>query len=253
MQRFRTLTVFFLLLCAPAHAVETTPVTIVAEYPHDAQAFTQGIHWHDGRLYESTGLYGRSSLREVELDTGRVLRRRDLGAREFGEDLTVVGSRLIQLTWHNRYAYVWDLLALEPLTRVRYAHRAEGWGLTYDGESLITSDGSARLRFVDPISFAVRRELTVTADGEPLTQLNALQWIDGKLYANVWQTTRIAEIDPATGEVTRYLDLAPAVARLGRDIDLTEESPNGIAYDADKQRVFVTGKLWPKLFEVEWE
>ena len=254
MQRFRTSTFFFLLFAATAvHAVETAPVTIVAEYPHDTGAFTQGIHWHDGRLYESTGLYGRSSLREVELETGRVLRKRDLGAREFGEDLTVVGSRLIQLTWHNRYAHVWDLMTLEPITRVRYAHRDEGWGLTYDGESLITSDGSARLRFVHPISFAIQRELTVTADGEPLANLNALQWIDGKLYANVWQTTRIAEIDTSSGEVTRFLDLAPAVALLGRDIDISEESPNGIAYDPEYGRVFVTGKLWPKLFEVTWE
>lgn len=254
MQRFHFKTWLALLLIASgvAHAVETVPVTVVAEYPHDERAFTQGIHWHDGRLYESTGLYGQSSLREVELETGAVIRRVDLERREFGEDITVVGSRLIQLTWHNRYAHVWDVATFEPIARVGYAHRDEGWGLTYDGESLITSDGSARLRFVDPIRFSVRREITVTADGEPVTNLNALQWIDGKVYANVWQTTRIAEIDPATGAVSRFLDLAPTVARLGRAIDISDETPNGIAWDADGERVFVTGKLWPKLFQVEW-
>lgn len=256
MQRFRITTTFVLLLvlggAAPAFAVDTVPVTIVAEYPHDRTAFTQGIHWHDGRLYESTGLYGRSTLREVELDTGKVLRGRALDRREFGEDITVVGTRLYQLTWHNGYAHVWDVASFEPLARLSYAYRGEGWGLTYDGESLITSDGSARLRFVDPTTLAVERELVVRADGEPVEDLNALQWIDGRIYANVWQTTRIAEIDPTTGEVLRYLDLAPAVERVG-PIDLSEESPNGIAWDPDGRRVFVTGKLWPKLFEITWE
>ena len=239
------------LAASAACAVPVFPVTVVAEFPHDTGAFTQGLHWHDGRLYESTGLYGRSSLREVELDTGRIVRSVDLDRREFGEDITVVGGHLIQLTWQNHYAHVWDLEAFEPVSRIRYSHRAEGWGLAYDGDSLVTSDGSADLRFVDPDTFSVRRTLTVRANGEPLAQLNALQFIDGKLYANVWQTTRIAEIDPASGDVTAFIELAPLLPHLG-DVDLRVESPNGIAWDPDGGRLFVTGKLWPLLFEVTW-
>ena len=239
------------LAASAACAVPVFPVTVVAAYPHDARAFTQGLHWHDGRLYESTGLYGRSTLREVELDTGRVVRSVDLDRREFGEGITVVDGRLVQLTWQNHYAYVWDPATFEPVSRVRYAHDDEGWGVAYDGESLVTSDGSAVLRFVDPATFAVRRTVTVHAAGEPLEQLNALQFIDGKLYANVWQTTRIAEIDPATGAVTAFIELAPLLPRLG-DIELRVESPNGIAWDPDGGRLFVTGKLWPLLFEVTW-
>ena len=248
-------TLFLLLLTAlcasPASAVPVHPVSIVAEYPHDARAFTQGLHWHDGRLYESTGLYGQSTLREVALDSGRVVRSVPLDRREFGEDITVVGGQLLQLTWQNHYAYVWDLETFEPISRIRYAHLDEGWGVAYDGTSLVTSDGSAELRFVDPDTFEVQRRVTVRAAGEPLAHLNALQFIDGKLYANVWQTTRIAEIDPATGDVTAFVELAPLLARLG-DIDVRVESPNGIAWDPDGRRVFVTGKLWPRLFEVTW-
>ena len=250
MRRF-ILIILLALVATPAFAVPVFPVTVVAQYPHDRDAFTQGLHWHDGRLYESTGLYGRSSLREVELTTGRVIRKVALDRREFGEDITVVGDHLIQLTWQNGYAHVWDLVSLERVSRVRYAHRDEGWGLTYDGDALITSDGSADLRFVDPVTFKIRRTITVRADGEPVDQLNAMQFIDGKLYANVWQTTRIAEIDPATGAVTAFIELAPLLERLG-DVDVRVESPNGIAWNPDARRLFVTGKLWPLLFEVTW-
>ncbi len=254
MHRLRPISLFLFALAfaLPACAVPVHTATIVAEYPHDTRAFTQGLHWYDGRLFESTGLYGESTLREVELASGEVLRRVALDRREFGEDITVVAGRLIQLTWENRYAYVWDIDTFEPLDRLRYRHRDEGWGLTYDGESLITSDGSALLRFIDPDSFAVKRSIMVTADGEPVTRLNAMQVIDGKIYAHVWQTTRLAEIDPATGDVTAFVDLNPLLERAGIT-DIRVESPNGIAYDADGKRIFVTGKLWPLLFEVTWK
>ena len=254
MHRLRpiSLFVFALVFAVPACAVPVVPVTIVAEYPHDRGAFTQGLHWHDGRLFESTGLYGESTLREVDLESGIVLRSVPLDRREFGEDITVVDGRLIQLTWQNRYAYAWDPDTFEPLDRVRYRHDDEGWGLTYDGESLITSDGSDRLRFIDPVTFAERRSVFVTADDRPVTRLNAMQYIDGKVYANVWQTTHIVEIDPADGKVTAFIELGPLVERIG-PIDVSVESPNGIAFDPDSKRVFVTGKLWPLLFEVTWK
>ncbi|MEX0900285.1 MAG: glutaminyl-peptide cyclotransferase [Gammaproteobacteria bacterium] len=253
MHRLRpiSLILFALAFALPACAVPVVPVTIVAEYPHDPRAFTQGLHWYDGRLFESTGLYGESTLREVDLESGIVLRSVSLDRREFGEDITVVGGRLIQLTWENRYAYVWDVDTFEPLDRIRYRHRDEGWGLTFDGESLITSDGSDRLRFIDPNTFAERRSVVVRADGEPVTRLNALQYIDGKVYANLWQTTRIAEIDPMSGDVIAFIELGPLVERLGQ-VDVSVASPNGIAYDSEGKRVFVTGKLWPVLFEVTW-
>lgn len=246
-----SLFVLALSLAWPAFAVPVFPVTIVAEYPHDSRAFTQGLYWHDGRLFESTGLYGESTLREIELESGRVIRSIPLDRREFAEDITVVAGRLFQLTWENGYAHVWDVDSLERVGRLRYQHRDEGWGLTYDGESLVTSDGTARLRFVDPETFAVRRTVTVCADGEPVRHLNALQYIDGKIYANIWQTTRIAEIDPATGDVTAFIELGPLVERIGQ-IDVSLASPNGIAYDVDGKRVFATGKLWPLLFEIRW-
>lgn len=254
MRRLRPTSLLVLLtLCVAslAHAVPVLPVVVVANYPHDASAFTQGLVWHAGRLYESTGLYGQSTLREVDLTSGRVLRRASLDRREFGEDVTVFGDRLLQLTWQNGRAYHWDLESFTQVERVRY--RGEGWGLTHDGESLIMSDGTAVLRFVDPVTFVERRRVTVTALGEPVVQLNALQWIDGLVYANIWQTTRIAEIDPETGAVSAFFELSPLLSRLGVTVDVAVESPNGIAYDAEQRRLFVTGKLWPRLFEVKVE
>lgn len=238
-------------LCAPlAQAVPVFPVEVVAEYPHDRGAFTQGLVWHDGRLFESTGLYGSSSLREVELETGRVVRTVALDAREFGEGLTVSDGRLVQLTWRNRRAYVYDPGPLRPVATRRYD--GEGWGLTGDGTHLYMSDGSSTLRVLDPCDFSVVRHIEVTATGEPLTMLNALQWVDGRIWANVWQSARIAVIDPDTGTVEAFLDLTPLFGRLGRRPDLIDESPNGIAYDATGRRVFVTGKLWPHLFEIRY-
>ncbi len=229
-------------------AVPVIPVEVVAEFPHDRRAFTQGIVWHDGRLLESTGLYGASTLRVVELETGRVTESVALDHREFGEGLTVHGDRVIQLTWRNRRALVYSADGLRRMTHFTYD--GEGWGLTGDGTHLYMSDGSATLRVLDPADFSVVRRIEVTAEGAPMPMLNAMQWVEGRIYANVWQTTRIAVIDPATGAVESFLDLAPLFERLDSSPDLTDESPNGIAYDPVNKRLFVTGKRWPRLFEV---
>lgn len=251
MRKFHAILTLIVALCAalPLHALPVYPVEVVARHPHDRNAFTQGIVWHEGRLFESTGLYGRSSLREVELHSGRVLRAVSLDRREFGEDVTVLHGVLYQITWMNGRGYTYDPATLTRTGRFRYP--GEGWGLTHDGTALVTSNGSAALRWLEPGTLRIIRTLAVTACGEPLDQLNALQFIDGKVYANVWQTTHVAEIDPATGEVTAFIDLAPLLQHLGFDPDLAVESPNGIAFDPDGRRLFVTGKLWPYLFEVK--
>jgi glutamine cyclotransferase len=219
---------------------------VVAEWPHDPAAFTQGLVWHDGRLFESTGQVGQSSIREVDLRTGRVLRKRDLPAPHFGEGIVLFGDRLVQLTWTSGIAFVYDWRTFEPRGQFRY--EGEGWGLTTDGTSLVMSNGTATITFRDPATFEVQRRVTVTDNGTPVTQLNELEWVNGELWANVWMSDQIARIDPATGTVTGWIDLAgilPAMDRRGN-----EDVLNGIAYDAENDRYFVTGKLWSKLFEI---
>lgn len=234
---------------APATRQGGAPVwgyEIVQEYPHDRDAFTQGLLYRDGHLYESTGQYGRSSLRKVELDTGRVLQRRAIDAMYFAEGLAAVGSRLLQLTWKENVAFVYDLASFEPLRTFRYP--GEGWGLTYDGRRLIMSDGTAQLRFLDAESFEEQGRVTVR-DGRMMVQdLNELEYVAGQVYANVWGSDRIAVIDPDSGRVTAWVDLAgilrPALRRG------TEDVLNGIAHVPDSDRLFVTGKYWPALFEI---
>lgn len=240
--------------CRPGDASEELPphtpaapvevVTEVRSHPHDAGAFTQGLLWHDGRLYESTGRYGESTLRKVELETGEVQQRAELPPEYFGEGIALLGGRMYQLTWQEGVAFVYDPATLELVERVQYT--GEAWGLTSDGESLVVSDGSSYLTWVDPDSFGVRRTVRVTDAGRPVDQLNELEWVRGEVWANVWHTNQIVRIDPATGRVTGRLDLSalvPAVAD-------REAVLNGIAYDAAGERLFVTGKLWPRLFEI---
>lgn len=241
-------TLLLVLAALPAAAAPVVPAEILARYPHDTDAFTQGLVWHDGRLFESTGLYGRSSLREVDLATGRRVRESALGENEFGEGLTVVDGRLVQLTWRNGRAHVYDAATLERVSSWRF--RGEGWGLTYDGTHLVMSDGSDELQFRDPQDFSVVRRLPVTLQGQRLPLLNALQYIDGRIYANVWTTTMIAIIDPVTGITERVIDLTPLIEQLGFTPRMDYQSPNGIAYDATGNRLFVTGKLWPWVFEI---
>ena len=229
-------------------AAVTVPVAtleIVARYPHDSAAFTQGLLWHDGSLYESTG-EDQSEIRHVALEDGRVLARTAIPPGQFGEGLALWKSTLVSLTWKNGQAHRWHLASLKPAGDFRYP--GEGWGLATAPDGLILSDGTPTLRVLDPDNFKERRRVTVTLAGKPLKKLNELEMVDGKLLANVWLTGFIVEIDPATGVVTRVIDARSLVAEIGAKS--TDAVLNGIAWDADHHRLFVTGKLWPTLFEV---
>jgi glutaminyl-peptide cyclotransferase len=227
-----------------------TPVygyRVIAEFPHDPDAFTQGLLYHDGFLYESTGVYGASSLRRVDLETGRVLQQVDLPADYFGEGLALWGERLIQLTWQENTGFLYDRETFQLLDQFSYP--GEGWGLTHDGQRLIMSDGTAELRFWDPDTLEEIGRVTVRDHQGPVNMLNELEYVRGEVYANVWMSDRIARIDPASGRVIAWIDLAgllSAADRQGR-VDVL----NGIAYDAAGDRLLVTGKWWPKLFHIE--
>jgi glutamine cyclotransferase len=220
---------------------------IVAQYPHDSSAFTQGLLFHDGKLLESTGLERQSSLRRVDIATGRVEQRRDLAGQYFAEGLALVGNRLYQLTWKNNEAIVYDLDDFRELETFRYD--GEGWGLTYDGSSLIMSDGTSSLRFIDPENFRVLRTVTVTVDGSPLVYLNELEYIDGEVWANIWFDDRVARIDPDDGHVIGWVDLSQLYPADRRPRDAVV---NGIAWDPESDRIFATGKLWRAIFEIEF-
>lgn len=243
----RTLLVFALSLAAAAQAFAADSYRIIHAYPHDQQAFTQGLVYVEGHLYESTDLYGRSSLRMEDVTTGRILKFRPVPNNEFGEGLTNWDNTLIQLTWKAHTALVYDRSTFRFLRSMHYS--GEGWGLTQNGKELILSDGTATLRFLYPATFHEVRRITVTDHGKPVTQLNELEWVHGEIYANVWHSNRIARISPVNGKVLGWIDLTgllPASQLSGPEAVL-----NGIAYDAAKNRLFVTGKLWPKLFEIQ--
>jgi glutamine cyclotransferase len=218
---------------------------VVRTYPHDPAAFTQGLEFVDGALYEGTGLNGRSSIRKVKLDTGEVLQRREISSEYFGEGITLWKTDLIELTWQSGIAFVYDGATFQERRTFKYL--GEGWGLTHDATNLIMSDGTDRLRLLDPATFAERRRIQVTAGGMPVRNLNELEVVKGEIFANVWQTNMIARI-ATDGRVVGWLDLNGLLApseRTGVDV------LNGIAYDEAKDRLFVTGKLWPKLFEIK--
>ena len=219
---------------------------VVNTYPHDPRAFTQGLVFHDGALLESTGQYGQSSLRRVELKTGKVLKKVEVGREYFAEGLTLLGGKLYQLTWQHRLGFVYDPETFQKIGDFLYAD--EGWGLTNDGESLILSDGSDRLRFIDPSDYRVKRAVSVRDGGRPVSSLNELEYVKGEIYANVWHDDRVARIDPQTGRVLGWIDFSGLL----KPGEVTDEEAvlNGIAYDEGGDRLFVTGKLWPKLFEV---
>lgn len=234
----------------PADVVPATPPVqtyrIVNTYPHDPNAFTQGLAIDDGVLYEGTGLHGRSTVRKVDLETGKVRRLYRLPYRYFGEGLTVYRDRVIQLTWRSRTGFVYDKNSLELLDVFTYP--TKGWGITHDTEHLIMSDGTANLYFLDPDTFEETDRIQVRDRGDPVTQLNELEYIRGEIYANVWKADRIARISPETGWVTGWIDLE-AVSRAYRRGE--DDVLNGIAYDAQTGRLFIAGKLWPKLLEIE--
>ena len=219
---------------------------IVARYPHDRTAFTEGLLWHDGVLVESTGQEGRSEVRRVRLNDGRILARATIPAAQFGEGVALAGNDLVSLTWHDGIAHRWNAKTLKPLGNMRYT--GEGWGLTGDATQLIRSDGSDTLRVVEPKTLKDRRLIAVTIRGRPLKDLNELELVDGTILANVWHTPYLVRIDPGSGKVVQIVDLKPIVAEIGAtDI---EAVANGIAWDAKARRLFVTGKLWPTLFEI---
>lgn len=219
---------------------------VVARFPHDPRAFTQGLIVEGRILYESTGQRGESQVRRVDLATGRVLAARDIPPDQFGEGLTRWRGELISLTWQHGVAHRWDARTLRPRGRFRYP--GEGWGLTTLGNDLILSDGSAELRVLDPRNFRERRRITVTVGGRPLRQLNELEVVDGRIWANVWMTGSIVIIDPATGQVTHVLDCSELVTETASDD--YDAVLNGIAFDPASRRLFVTGKRWPTLFEL---
>jgi glutamine cyclotransferase len=219
---------------------------IVNSYPHDPQAFLQGLVWYDNGFYEGTGLEGHSTLRRVEFPSGKVVKTISLAPDLFGEGVALAGDRLVQLTWKAHRGFVYDRESFKLLREFRYD--TEGWGITYDGKNLLMSDGSNTLTYLDPETFQPVRRLNVTWNGRPQDQLNELEYIEGEIWANVWQEDYILRIDPETGRVKSYLDmknLFPPQLRTG-----SEDVLNGIAYDPQSKRIFVSGKLWPRLFEI---
>ncbi|EJL26484.1 glutamine cyclotransferase [Caulobacter sp. AP07] len=241
------LAALLLSACSPL-ANAATPVQgyqVVRTYPHDPNAFTEGLFLLDGFLYESTGREGASSIRKIDLETGRVELERSISSQLFGEGIIDWKDRLISLTWKDQLGFIYDLDDFE--TRGEFSYPGEGWALTRDDHRLIMSDGTSRLRFLDPETLKETGGITVTDEGRPVDQLNELEWVKGEIYANIWQTDRIARIDPVTGQVKGWIDLTgllPVEDRAGADV------LNGIAYDAKADRLIVTGKLWPRLYEI---
>lgn len=219
---------------------------VVHAYPHDTDAFTEGLVFINNRLFESTGLNGQSTLREVDLATGKILRAAPLDREYFGEGLAVLGTKAYQLTWQTHKGFVYDLDTFK--VEKEFTYTGEGWGLTTDGKSLIMSDGTSQIRYLDPDTFAVQRTITVKREGQPVDQVNELEYIHGEIYANVWKTNTILRIDPQNGNVTGVIDFSGLLPL--EDRRYNTDVLNGIAYDAATDRLFVTGKDWDKLFEV---
>lgn len=236
------------ILLAAALACAAPPeygYQVVHVYPHDRGAFTQGLEYRAGFLYEGTGLEGRSSLRKVKLETGEVLQKIDLPPSLFGEGITVINQQIVELTWKHQLGFVYDQVSFRRLRTFNYP--GEGWGLTNDGTNIYMSDGSAQIRVWDGTTLQEKSRLNVHDGTRAIPELNELEWVRGEIYANVWQTDRIARISPKDGSVVGWIDLSgllPSADRAGVDV------LNGIAYDSLGDRLFVTGKLWPKLFEI---
>jgi len=236
----------------PAGGAAVARFKTVRSLPHDPGAFTQGLDFHEGVLYEGTGVEGKSTLREVTLETGAVVRKIDLPANVFGEGITVLGDRIYQVTWTSQKGYVYDRQTLRRIREFEYA--GQGWGLTNDGASLIMSDGSALLKFIDPSTFAVLRTVTVKDGGRDVRNLNELEMVNGEIYANVWESSRVARINPTTGTVLGWIDLAGVFSdsdrrrylKPGQQVDVL----NGIAFDELTGRLYVTGKWWPRMYEI---
>ncbi len=232
---------------APAAApVERCSYRIVQSYPHDTSSFTQGLFWHGGHLYEATGQYGRSRIARLDLKSGKALVQTPFPRDQFGEGITRWGDQIIGVTWKSGIGHRWRLKDLKPLGTFRYA--GEGWGVTMVGDSLVLSDGTPELRFFDPATMAEQRRVTVRFAGRPVAMINELETIDGQIWANLWMTDVIVRIDPATGTIVSLVDLSGLKADAGAGG--TDSVLNGIAWDTKAKRLFVTGKYWPKLYEI---
>jgi len=234
----------------PQNTIPPAPVysyELVNTWHHDPEAFTQGLQFYNGYLYESTGLNGRSSLRRVELKTGKVLQKIDIPNEYFAEGMTILNGKIYQLTYQTHTGFIYDLKTFEKLGSWQY--EGEGWGLTNDGKELIMSNGSNKINFLDPSSLSITRTIEVFEEGYSLENLNELEYIKGEIYANIWQTDRVVRIDPVTGKVIAWVDLSGLLMPQERTekVDVL----NGIAYDEKEESIFVTGKLWPKLFEIK--
>ena len=244
----RLMSLLLVLLAWPAAA--TLPVMqaqVVRAFPHDTSAFTEGLLIRDGSLYESTGYEGRSFIRQKDLATGHTIRSIAIPSNLFGEGIVDWGDRLYSFVWHGGKGFIWTLPGLKAAGNWSYS--GEGWAMTHDGRQIIMSDGTPVLRFLDPRTMKVARRLRVTAEGQPVALLNELEYVRGEILANVWQTALIARIDPATGKVKGWIDLAALWTR----VQVADEGavPNGIAYDKKTNRLFVTGKNWPTLFQIK--
>lgn len=227
-------------------SVPTYSYQILNVWPHDPDAFTQGLEFHDGKLFESTGQEGKSSLRSVELETGRVVKRVDVPPPFFAEGITLLNGKIYQLTWQHQLGFIYDSETFQKTGQ--FAYEGEGWGLTNDGHSLILSNGTNRLRFLDPDSFKVTKTIAVADGKTPINEINELEYVRGEIYANIWHSDKIVIISPQTGRVAGWIDLTGLLPP--NDVHDEEAVLNGIAYDEKTDRLFVTGKLWPKLFEI---
>ena len=222
---------------------------VVKTYPHDNSAFTQGLEYRDGFLYEGTGWVGRSSVRKVDLATGRVVQKYDLPQPFFGEGITVLNGQIFEITYTTQTGFVYDKASFDRGPRRNFSYPGEGWGLTNDGKQIYMSDGSSQIRVWDPATLQESRRITVKDGAQPITDLNELEFVRGEIFANVWHQDRIARISPADGKVLGWIDLADILPKSERPDP--EAVLNGIAYDATGDRLFVTGKLWPKIFEIK--
>lgn len=219
---------------------------VVATYPHDPNAFTQGLQYRDGYLYESTGEQGNSSVRKVEIKTGKIIKKINLDESFFGEGLTILNDKIYQITWQNQKGFIYDLNSFNKTGEFTYS--GEGWGLTNDGKQLILTDGTNLIKFLDPNTFQTVNSVSVVNNGQPVNQLNELEYIKGEIWSNIWHNDNIVRIDPATGKILGWVDLSRLRPR--ETLTDTEGVLNGIAYDEQSDRLFVTGKRWPKVFEI---
>jgi glutamine cyclotransferase len=241
-----------LLACAPVTLAQRKPAPVqsykvIATFPHDTASFTQGLVFAGGQFFESTGLEGESTLRRVEIATGKTLQRIDVPKQYFAEGLALVGDELLQLTWKHQQAFVYDRKTFKQ--KRTFSYKGEGWGIAYDGRSrLVMSDGSETLTFLDPKTHRPAKTMKVQDAGRPVLNLNELEWVEGEIWANVWLTDRIARISPNTGEVNAWIDLSTLYPRAQR-VPPADEL-NGIAYDAATRRIYITGKKWPRVYQI---